>query len=746
MTNHFDFVIVGGGLAGVTAAETLRNEGAQGRVLLLTQEAYLPYQRPPLSKKLLLREEPPQPSLILSASKYQELSIDVRLGALVTSVQPLNQTLRTLTHELIHYKKLLIATGVKPTRLAIPGEYLQGVYHLRTLLDAQAIWRTMQHARHAVVIGGSLMGLEVAATLRQKGLEVTLIERDSVLEKLSTPEISVHFQQKLEAQGIQVLVSDMPRSFEGRTVVESVTTAAGKTIPCELVVVAAGVEPDIHFLKTSGLKLDNGVRVDRFLCTNNPHVFAAGDVANFQDEVFHCQHRVEHWDNAVKQGRVAARNMLGQHLPYAEVSYFYSHVFDQSFTLLGVVNQHAEKIERGSLAEGSYASFFLKNDIPRGLFALGRPTDEIKVTETLIKHRVNLHALKHELSNPDFRLNHIPNQTIFILQGGGAFGAFECGAVSALDAAGVRPDIVAGISIGAFNGAIIAGNPHDPASALKAFWRDLALVLPEVPEENLRRFFASQHAVWFGVPNFFKPRWLMSTLKSENTSARWPSFYDLTPAKALLTRYVDFSQLKRSPIRLLIQAVDVQTGELAMFDSYIDDLKPEHVLASGSLPPAFAWTSIGGKRYWDAGIVSNSPLEDVLARCGSAGKRVFIIDLFPGKRSLLPQNLLDVMGRRDEIVYAERIHTDLRMSNLVRDYQRLVEEIVHELPADAAKRIQHQPRFIQMMGGEAPMAITRIVREHSGHVPFAKSYDFSLKTVEQLIHAGYRMAKKAIGL
>ena len=206
MTNRFDFVIVGGGLAGVTAAETLRNEGAQGRILLLTQEAYLPYQRPPLSKKLLLREEPPQPSLILSASKYQELSIDVRLGALVTSVQPLNQTLRTLTHELIHYKKLLIATGVKPTRLAIPGEYLQGVHHLRTLPDAQAMWRSMQRAQHAVVIGGSLMGLEVAATLRQKGLEVTLIERDSVLEKLSTPEISVHFQHKLEAQGVQVLI------------------------------------------------------------------------------------------------------------------------------------------------------------------------------------------------------------------------------------------------------------------------------------------------------------------------------------------------------------------------------------------------------------------------------------------------------------------------------------------------------------------------------------------------------------
>jgi NTE family protein len=220
----------------------------------------------------------------------------------------------------------------------------------------------------------------------------------------------------------------------------------------------------------------------------------------------------------------------------------------------------------------------------------------------------------------------------------------------------------------------------------------------------------------------------------------------MTPVKDLLLKYVDFSQLKASPIRLLIQAVDVQTGTLTMFDSYIDDITPEHVMASGSLPPAFAWTSIGQKNYWDAGIVSNSPLEDVLARCGSAGKRVFVIDLFPGKRRLLPQNIADVIGRRDEIVYAERIHSDWKMSETVRDYQSLVEEIVRALPAEEANRIQHQPRFIQLMGAAAPLAITRIVREHSDHVPFAKGYDFSLKSIEQLIQAGYRMAKKVLGL
>ena len=746
METRFDFVILGGGLAGVTAAETLRNEGAQGRILLLTQEAHLPYQRPPLSKRILLGDAVPSSSLILSAAKYQELSIDVRLGVCVTSVQPIQQTVRTRQHAVIHYKNLLIATGAKPLRLSIAGESLQGVHYLRTLSDAQAIWHGMQRSRRAVVVGGSLMGLELAATLRQKGLEVTLIERDSVLEKLSTPEISIYFQQRLEAQGIQVLTGETPASFQGQTTVQAVLTSAGKTVDCDLVLVAIGVEPDVSFLNNSGIKLDNGVRVDRFLQTNKPHVFAAGDVANFHDDVFNCQHRIEHWDNAVKQGRLAARNMMGKHLPYSEVSYFYSHVFDQSFTLLGMVNQHAEKVERGALAQGSYASFFLKNDILRGLFALGRPTDEVKVTETLIKHRVNLHALKPDLSNPLFRLNHIPNQTIFILQGGGAFGAFECGAVSALSASGVHPDIVAGISIGAFNSAIMASNPQDASAALKAFWRELAMALPDMPDENLRRFFASQQAVFCGVPQFFTPRWLTALFKPMSLTSYAPSFYDLTPARALLMKYVDFNQLKASPVRLLIQAVDVQTGQLVMFDSYVDDITPEHVLASGSLPPAFSWTSIGHKKYWDAGIVSNSPLQDVLQRCGSAGKRVYIIDLFPGKRALLPKNLWEVMSRRDEIVYAERIHTDLQMANAVREYQRLVEEIVNELPVDAAKRIQHQPRFIQLMGGDAPMTITRIVREHSSHAPFSKSYDFSRKTIEQLIHAGYKMAKKAMGL
>jgi hypothetical protein len=161
-------------------------------------------------------------------------------------------------------------------------------------------------------------------------------------------------------------------------------------------------------------------------------------------------------------------------------------------------------------------------------------------------------------------------------------------------------------------------------------------------------------------------------------------------------------------VRRLITAVNVETAQVEIFDSYLSDLTPDHILASGSLPPGFPWTTINGNHYWDGGIVSNSPLEQVLERCGSAGKRVFIVDLFPSKKRL-PINLLDVMVRRDEIVYSERVRNDLRTRALVRDFRKLVEEILSDMTADKLIQIKNKPRYIQLMGDVAPTAITRII-------------------------------------
>lgn len=743
--NCYDHVIVGGGVAAASAAQTLRAEGGQGRILLLAAEPQLPYHRGSLSKSFLSSASPESARRVMDAAGYEQLGIEVRTGAAVSSVQPAQHRLCVETGQEIGYGQLLLATGASAQRLEIPGAALAGVHVLHTLAEAQALRASALQASRAVVVGGSFVGLEVAAALRQRGLAVTLIEQGALLDSLALPEFSSHLLAKLEQQGVEVLLGDAPLQFHGQAAVEGVTTRGGLTLDCDLVLLGVGVRPNTGFLRGSGIRFDlEGIRVDRFLQTNWPGIYAAGDVCSFFDTVFDCQRHLEHWDNAFKQGRHAARNMLGRRMPYGEVSYFYSHVFDLSFNLLGRIEPGHERIERGSLESGSYAAIFLQDDVPRGLFSLGRPADETRMMEGLIKHRVNLRQSKPRLSDPGFTLDQIPNQTVYILQGGGAFGAFECGAIQALQERGIRPDIVAGVSIGAINSAIIAGNPDCAAQQLQAFWSELGTLSPELADEGLRRLVAGGQAALLGVPQFFQPGWLKPFWSVDASASCWTSLYDLSPARRLLEKYVDFERLKSSPVRLIVSAVDVETSELVVFDSYVDALSADHVLASGSLPPAFSWTTIEGRHFWDGGIVSNSPLEQVIERCGSAGKRVYIVDLYPDKARALPTNLTEVMARREEILFAERIRNDLRTETLVHDFQQLVRELLVELPPEQAHRIRHQPNFIQLMGQQAPLQITRIVRESLPGDPAASGYDFSDKTLAGLIEAGYRMALRAI--
>jgi len=741
---NFDYVIIGGGLAGTTAAESLRNEGAKGSIAIVSNEERYPYQRPPLSKRSLQGEDAPQPRYILDASLFDSLDITVLLHSPVKSIDSSKHLIEIDAENTIRYKKLLIASGSKPVALNVPGSDLEGIHYLHSFSDVESIHAGLTKDLSVVVVGGSFIGLEVAASLSQKGVRVTLIERETLLSQLKIPEVSNYFVDLFKRHGVQVVTHDSPTQFAGNNKVQEVLTAQGKRYPCEMVIVGAGVVPDVGFLEGSGIKFDDGVLVDQFLQSNRANIFAAGDVANFYDPIFGCRQRIQHWDNAIKQGRVAAKNMLGKKVAYEEVPYFYSDVFHISFNLLGLEQEPCERISRGSLESGSFALFFLRNDIPVALFSLGRPSEETKVMEALIKHKVNLGEVKSKLGDPHFSLSHIPTQNIFILQGGGAFGAFECGAIHALTEASILPNIVAGVSIGAFNGAIIAGNPHNPAEALEAFWAELMVSTPPAASESLRQLQACNQIATFGVPNFFQPRWLMPFAGLNQMPSQWTNLYDTAPMKKLLEKYVDFRKLKSSPIRLLISAVDIETSELVIFDSYERDLGPEHIMASGSLPPAFPWTTIDGRHYWDGGIVSNSPLERVIDRCGSEGKRVYIIDLFPGERASLPDNLLDVMSRRDEILYSERIRTDLRTKDMIRSFQSLVDEMLSEMPPEKVNQIKHRPGYIQLVADELPMKITRILRNPGEDEVHSKDYDFSEVTIRKLQRMGYDATMKAI--
>jgi NADPH-dependent 2,4-dienoyl-CoA reductase/sulfur reductase-like enzyme/predicted acylesterase/phospholipase RssA len=744
MTRKVDFLLVGGGLASATAAETLRLEGADGTIAILSAEAYPPYQRPPLSTQFLLGTQTEDRLPIFDDSFYREHSIDVILSTRAAHLDGNHQVVQTDRAGEVRFRKLLIATGAAPMRFQIPGSTLPGIHYLRTLTDALNIRRSAESATRAVVVGGSFLAIELAASLGARGIHVTLVAMEKILlDKLKSQSISDFFNRYYREHGVEIVLGDQVIGFVGEAKIEGVRTRSGKTLPCDLALVAIGVAPEVEFLQGSGIEVDDGIVVDRYLRTNLPDIFAAGDVANFFDPVFNIRRRIEHWDNAVKQGRLAAKNMLGQRVPYDEVSYFFCDVFDITFDFFGYPEISDEQIARGSLDDRTFALFYLKGEVPRALFSLGRPAQETKTVEALIRYRVNLHAIRSKLSDPHFRLEQIPTQNILVLQGGGALGAFECGVVKALEERDIYPDIVAGVSIGAFNAAVIAGNPKNPSAALEDFWHELEIVTPEIPDEPLRRILSSWTSLAFGSPKFFHPKWFTPLWGLNQLPLNWTSFYDPSPVRRLLAKYVDFTRLRTSPIRLIVSAVNVQTAQLEIFDSYVDDLTSDHILASGSLPPGFPWTTIDGKHYWDGGIVSNSPLEDVIERCGPAGKRVFIVDLFPGKKEL-PANIIEVMSRRDEIVYSERIRNDVRTRNLLHDFRRLVEEILVDVSPERLMQIKQRPRYIQLMGDIAPTIITRVVREMAENEPLSKDYDFSTLSIELHKQSGYSATLKAL--
>lgn len=257
------------------------------------------------------------------------------------------------------------------------------------------------------------------------------------------------------------------------------------------------------------------------------------------------------------------------------------------------------------------------------------------------------------------------------------------------------------VSIGAFNGVIMAANPGHAAAALA----DLMGAAP----------------------------------------LSWTSLYDPTPVKELLQRYVDFGALKSSPVRLLVSAVNVETARLEIFDSYVDDLSADHILASGSLPPGFPWTTIDGRHYWDGGIISNSPLELLLERTGTARKRIFIVDLYPETRAL-PTSLVEVLGRRDEIVFAERIRRDSAEQALVRDFRKLVEGILNYASTPVqAEQVRQWPTYIQLMGDkDAAPSITRIVRKGTDCETAARDFDFSALSIARHMEEGYASAREML--
>lgn len=745
---HFDYVLVGGGIASVSAARTLRHEEPGASIAMLCGEPVLPYRRPPLTKGFLTGKSGATRVTIHPADFYERQNIALLLHARATALDCAAQRVQLEDGGAVRYGKLLIATGASPCVLDVPGGRLAGVHRLHDLGDAVALREDTAGRRRALVVGAGFVGVEVAAALRELGLEVTLVERSGqMLPQLHSALLSGHFAKLSAEHGVELLTGLTLARFTGSGKVDGAVLSDGRVLACDLAVVATGVAPNGAFLAGSGIAMDDGVLVDECLQTSDPNVYAAGDVANFLDPVLGVRRRIEHWDNAARQGRLAARNMRGARMPYREVSIFYGDVFDVPYNLLGDPSDAPEVVERGAFALPPYSVLFMKHHVPRAMFSIGVPADEALAAAEMIRHRRNLEGSREALAQAGSRLAALPSQTVLILQGGGALGAFESGAIAALESHGIRPDIISAVSIGAFNGAIAASHPGHAGEALAAFWRELSIEGVGVPQpcEDMRQGALAAYLALFGVPHFMRPRWWQAGAGIGSLSSWCTSYYDTEPMLALLRRYVDFDTLAASPTRLLIGAVDVASGERRIFDSYVERLAPEHLLASGSLPPAMPWTQVEGRAYWDGGIVSNSPLDLVIERCGQVAGRVFVVDLFSGERPL-PSNLFEVLLRRDEIVYADRVRNDLRFEEHANDFRDLVERIAGQLDPASAARVRQSPEYIRLMGAHAPVRIHRIALDGPAvdRATFARDFDFSAESIAALQALGRAAAFGAL--
>jgi 3-phenylpropionate/trans-cinnamate dioxygenase ferredoxin reductase subunit len=355
------FVIVGASLAGAKAAEELRERGFDGRLVLVGSEPERPYERPPLSKDYLRGESERDNAFVHEDGFYEQHRIELLTGTAATAIDPSGRVALDGGREL-RFDRLLLAVGAEPRRLRVPGAELDGVHYLRTLADCEALRARLQAGGHVVVIGAGWIGCEVAASARQRGLEVTLLEPERLpLARILGPEIGEFYRDVHAQHGVQLCLGEGVEELLGDGTLRGARTSAGRTLECDLAVVGVGVAPRVELAQAAGLEVEDGVLVDERLRSSAPGVFAAGDVANAWHPFYQRRVRVEHWANALNQGPAAARAMLGDERGYEELPYFFSDQYDVGMEYSGLAPEWDEVVFRGERDVGEFIAFWLRD-------------------------------------------------------------------------------------------------------------------------------------------------------------------------------------------------------------------------------------------------------------------------------------------------------------------------------------------------------------------------------------------------
>jgi len=397
-----EFLIVGGGMAGAHCAAELRKRGAEGDVLLVGREPHVPYERPPLSKEYLRGEASETDAFVHPEEWYEQNGVELRTSTNVMSLDAAERVAKLQTKEEISFDKALVATGADVRILRVDGTQLEGIHYLRTLKTSDEIREDAEKADHVILIGGSYIGCEVAASLTAKGKRCTVVMMEEVaLSRGFGEEVGRYFHEVLASHGVELIGGEELDAFVGDGRVSGVRTKSGREVEGDVVVVGAGVHPDLRLAGRAGLEVDDGIVCDSRLQTSVEGIYAAGDLCSYDSAVHGRRLRVEHWDVALNQGQYAAAAMLGEQEPYKVVPYFFSDLADwTSLEYVGPAEKWDEVVWRGDRDAGEFTAWYLDGGKLAAALTVGR-SDDLMHARRLIESGADVLSARDQLADVD---------------------------------------------------------------------------------------------------------------------------------------------------------------------------------------------------------------------------------------------------------------------------------------------------------------------------------------------------------
>jgi 3-phenylpropionate/trans-cinnamate dioxygenase ferredoxin reductase subunit len=397
------YLLIGGGLAVSQAAKKLREQDHESSITLVGEEPHVPYDRPPLSKEFLRGQKSREELFFDPESFFRDQRITLILGMAVKRLDLPRKTATLASGEMIAFEKALIATGGRPVHLKISGGDLPGVYYLRTLDDSAKIAAEAGPGKRAVIIGAGFIGMEVAASLAQRGVKATVIESQShIWHRFADATLAGFFQNYCAQKGVTFFTGENVTGIQGEGRASSVMAQSGKEFPCDFVCIGAGIVPNVELAQEAGLEVNNGIVVNEYLQSSHPDIYAAGDIANYLDPIFNKRRRVEHWGHAEYCGQLAGQNMAGAQNKYDLLTYVWSDIFDLHLEFAGDESEQDEVLLRGRFQDKSFTVLYLKGKVLRAYFAVNTGSKEFQILQRLIRQRKDMTGKEAQLQDPNF--------------------------------------------------------------------------------------------------------------------------------------------------------------------------------------------------------------------------------------------------------------------------------------------------------------------------------------------------------